>query len=130
MSIRELIGRYTWIRFAIIGVAATIVHYGLYYLLMLAGVVYWAAYAAGYAVSLGFNLWATGRFTFRTRITPRKSILFLLSHAVNFVLHMSLLWVFVSAAGIDPRLAPVFVYMIVVPINFFLVRYSMKDKKL
>ena len=125
----KLVARHSWIRFGMVGAAATVIHYGVYYLLMQLGMRYSFAYALGYGISLCFNFWATGRFTFRTSLSARKGTLFLLSHGINFVLHMSLLELFVRVAGINPKIAPIFVYLIAVPVNFLLVRFSMKDKK-
>lgn len=126
--LKELIARHAWVRFAIIGVAATIIHYGLYWLLLEAGTPYGWAYAFGYGASLLFNFLATARFTFPTRPTTRKAFLFLGCHAINFGLHFGLLKFFVEIAGFDVRIAPVFVYLIVVPVNFFLVRRAMSDR--
>lgn len=127
--ITRLVGRSPAVRFVIIGVAATMVHFGLYFLLLHLGLHYSPAYAIGWAVSLAFNFVATGLFTFRTRLSLRKGALFLLSHAVNFLLHISLLEFFVRMAGISEKIAPIFVLCIAVPINFFMVRFSMRDRK-
>ena len=115
------------VRFVIIGIAATIVHYGVYYLLLGVPLSYNAAYTIGYGVSLVFNFIASVRFTFRTTFSAFKAVKFLASHGVNDLLHMALLNLFVWC-GMPEALAPVPVLCIVVPINFFLVRSSLKNR--
>lgn len=115
------------VRFAIVGVAATAIHYGVYLGLMAAGLPYVWAYATGFILSLAFNLAATARYTFRTSLSARKGVLFVLCHLFNFGLHVALLHVYVKIADIDPRIAPIFVYLIAVPVNFLLVRAAMRD---
>ncbi len=105
------------------------IHYCVYYCLLLTGLVYSFAYGAGYGVSLCFNFWATGQFTFRTRLSARKGALFLASHGVNFLLHMSLLEFYVRVLDIPDKIAPLPVYLVAVPVNFVLVRFAMKDRK-
>ena len=116
-----------FIRFAIVGVVATGIHYGVY-LLLLRWLNVNAAYSVGYVVSLCCNLLMTSFFTFREKITWRKTLGFLGSHGVNYVLHIVLLNLFLWL-GITAQWAPVPVYCIVVPVNFFLVRTAFKKLK-
>lgn len=113
-----------FIRFAIVGVVATGIHYGVY-LLLLPWMRVNLAYSAGYAVSLCCNLLMTSFFTFRERITWKRTGGFLASHAVNYVLHIVFLNLFLWL-GMAAKWAPFPVYCIVVPINFMLVRTAFK----
>ena len=115
------------LRFVVVGVLATLLHYGLYYALMY---VVWAtmAYAAGYVLSFVFNFFATAYFTFRTTPTWKRLAGMLGAHGINFLLHMVLFQLFLWA-GISKTLVPLPVYAIAVPVNFLLVRYVFKSLK-
>lgn len=113
-----------FIRFGIVGVIATVIHYGVY-LLFLRWMEVNVAYTFGYVISLCCNLLLTSFFTFRERITWKKTIGFLASHGVNYALHIVFLNLFLSL-GVTERCAPIPVYCIVIPINFILVRTAFK----
>ena len=113
-------------RFSVVGVIATIIHYGIY-LLLDRWVAVNVAYSIGYAVSLCCNLWLTSRFTFKEKATVMRIGGFLASHGVNYLLHIFLnlfLWL-----GMSKQWAPIPVYCLVVPINFILVRTAFKKLK-
>ena len=113
-----------FVRFAIVGVVATGIHYGVY-LLLLRWMKVNVAYSFGYVISLCCNLLLTSFFTFRERITWKKTVGFLASHGVNYVLHILFLNLFLYL-GIPEQWAPIPVYCIVIPINFILVRTAFK----
>lgn len=112
------------LRFVIVGLAATAVHY-LVYLVLMRWIPANPAYAIGYVVSFVGNFYATALFTFRT--TPSWSRLWGMAgaHGVNFLLHMLLLNLFLWL-GVSERIVPIPIYAIAVPINFLLVRYFFK----
>ena len=116
-----------FIRFALVGIVATGIHYLIYYLLQQtipAGV----AYTIAYTISLVVNFILTARFTFKTQATVRKGTVFGLTHLCNYLLQMGLLYV-VLAIGINRALAPIPVYCISVPLNFLMVRFAFKTSK-
>ena len=123
--IARLLSSHEVLRYGVVGVAATGIHLGVYYLLLWPGVNYNLAYAAGCAVSLVFNFYASNLYTFRTRPTVSGALKFAGSHGVNFLLHLLLLNLYV-AIGVSERLAPVFIYVIAIPVTFLLVRRSLK----
>ena len=112
------------VRFGIVGVAVTAVHYVIYLLLLpvMNGSV---AYTIGYVLSFVLNYYLTSHFTFKKKSSVRNGIGFIASHAVNYLLHIILLNVFI-AVGISEQLAPIPVYCIAVPVNFLLVRLVFK----
>ncbi len=114
-------------RFCIVGVVATAVHYGVYALLNLF-CQYNIAYTVGYLVSLALNFYLSSRFTFRSSMSVLKGGGFVIAHLVNYLLHMALLNLFVMV-GVPEIWAPLPVYAIVVPINFILVRTVFKKLK-
>lgn len=112
------------IRFCIVGVLATIVHYGLY--LLLKGVINVSvAYTIGYVISFIGNFVLTNVYTFKTQATAKKGIGFVICHVINYLLHIGLLNVFIWL-GVPSSIAPIPVYCIVVPVNFLLVRKVVK----
>ena len=112
------------IRFCIVGVLATIVHYGIY--LLLKGVINVSvAYTIGYVISFIVNFVLTNVYTFKTQATAKKGIGFVICHVINYLLHIGLLNVFIWL-GVPSSLAPIPVYCIVVPVNFLLVRKVVK----
>lgn len=116
-----------FVRFAIVGVIATGIHYGVYYLFEQIINVN-VAYTIGYIVSWFANLYLTSRFTFKSELSIKKSVGFAFSHLVNYLLHMLFLNMFL-AIGLSPEIASLFVFALVIPINFLLVRFVFKSKK-
>lgn len=112
------------IRFGIVGVVATIIHYGTY-LLLKQRINISVSYSLGYLISLVANFWLSNKFTFRTKPTVKKGLGFGLSHLINYLLHISFLHLFICL-GISNSIAPIPVFLIVVPINFLLVRTALR----
>lgn len=120
-------------RFCVVGVVATMIHYGIYLLLIRIFRIesqLWenVAYSIGYIMSWCINLWLTARFTFREKVTVKKGVGFAASHAINYILHLLFLNLFLWI-GVPDKIAPIPVYCIVVPINFLLVRTAFKKLK-
>lgn len=113
------------IRFCIVGGLATAVHYGIYLLLQL-WIWTWLAYTIGYVLSFLMNYMLTNYFTFRTKPSVQNGIGFVISHAVNYGLHIGLLELFLWL-GVSDVWAPIPVYCIVIPVNFLLVRFVFKN---
>lgn len=123
---RKMTGEF--VRFGIVGATATALHYGIYYLLKSVADVN-VAYATGYVVSFVANFYLTSRFTFGTAPSWKKLAGMGGAHLVNFLLHMGLLNLFLYA-GVSETYAPVPVFAIAIPVNFLLVRFVFKHKKL
>lgn len=113
-----------FIRFGIVGSIATLVHYAVYVLLNL-----WInttiAYSIGYLISFIGNFYLSNKFTFKTQPSLKKGIGFGFSHLINYLLQVVLLNLFILM-GIKEQFAPFPVYVIVIPINFLLVRFVLK----
>lgn len=114
-----------FIRFVLVGVFATALHYGLYYVLQ------WIinvniAYTLGYAASFIANFYLTAYFTFGQKPSWKKAFGFAGAHLVNYLLHMALLNLFLWL-GLSKPLAPIPVFAIAIPVNFLLVRFVFKS---
>lgn len=117
-----------FVRFGIVGCIATLVHYSIYLLLSI-----WinitVSYTIGYIISFIGNFYFSNRYTFKTSPSFKKGIGFSLSHLINYFLQVILLHFFVSF-GVKESYAPIPVYAIAVPINYLLVRFVLKNRKL
>lgn len=112
------------VRFGVVGVIATAIHYGVYLLLNIyinANI----AYTLGYIVSFFVNFVLSNYFTFHTKPSVKKGFGFAFSHLVNYGLHIVFLNIFLYL-GMSETWAPIPVYMLVIPINFILVRFFLK----
>ncbi|MBR1998190.1 MAG: GtrA family protein [Akkermansia sp.] len=140
-------------RFFVVGVGATILHWGIYVLLNnLFGLTkedelaLSCTYTAGYVLSFIGNYFASLKWTFKTEGSVSKGLGFMFSHAVNYLMHIGLLNLFlllnvgtylaqavqfcmpwlaksIPAAADPANLLPLPVFMVVVPVNFLLVRF-------
>lgn len=115
-----------FIRFVIVGIIATIIHYGLYFILQQIIDVN-IAYTIGYVCSFVANFYLTAYFTFRKRPSWNKAFGFGGAHLFNYLLHIGLLNLFLWL-GVTKPLAPFPVFAIAIPINFLLVRFVFKRK--
>lgn len=116
-----------FLRFVLVGTAATGLHYAVYYALScVLGPN--AAYTVGYAVSFVANFYLTAYFTFRSAPTWRKFAGMGGAHLTNYLIHISLLNLFLWL-GVPPRLAPLPVFAVAIPVNFLLVRFVFRHKK-
>ena len=108
------------VRFGVVGVVATALHYGVYWLLH--GVIdVNVAYTLGYLVSFVANYLLSARFTFRKKKSVKNGLGFACAHLFNYLLQISLLNFFIWL-GVSKVLAPVPVYCIAIPTNFLIVR--------
>ena len=115
------------IRFGIVGVGATVLHYGIYYLLQQFINVN-IAYTIGYILSFIANFYATAYFTFASVPSWKKLFGMGAAHGINYLLHIVLLNIFLYI-GIAKEWVPLPVFVIVIPVNFVLVRFVFKHKK-
>lgn len=115
------------IRFGIVGVVATAIHYAVYWLLQ-----HWmdvnVAYTIGYLLSFLVNYYLSARFTFREKTSKSNGAGFIAAHLFNYCLQILLLNLFLWV-GFSRTLAPLGVYAIAVPTNFLIVRFVFKHFK-
>jgi len=112
------------IRFAIVGVVATVLQYGIYYLLMNA-IGPNLALTIGYVIAFICNFFMTTLFTFKIKPSTRNAGGFLISHSINWLLQLGMLNLFLYF-GVSKQWAPLPMYMVCVPIQFFLLRSLVK----
>lgn len=116
---REELGRI--IRFGITGSLASLIHYGAYLVALI-----WTsatiAYTIGYGVGLCVNYVLTTFFTFHKQPSKKNAAGFVASHILNYLLEIGILNLLIHFA-VDERLAGILVLIVVVPINFLLLRF-------
>lgn len=116
-----------FVRFGLVGVLATVLHYGIYYLLhFIMGAN--AAFTVGYLTAFVANFYLTAWFTFGASPSWRRLSGMAGAHAASYLLQIGLLNLFLRA-GIDEVWAPLPVYAVSVPVNFLLVRFVFTSKK-
>lgn len=122
---KEELGRI--VRFGITGSLSTLIHYGAY-LLALLWVNPTVAYTIGYGVGLCFNYVMTTFFTFKKQPTKKNAAGFVASHIVNYLLEIGVLNLFLYY-GMEERLAGILTLIVVVPINFLILRFVFVRKQ-
>ena len=113
-----------FVRFILVGVFATALHYGIYLLLQRLINVN-IAYTLVYALSFIANFYLTAYFTFGKKPSWGKAFGFGGAHLFNYLLHIGLLNIFLWL-GLPKPFAPVPVFVIAIPVNFLLVRFVFK----
>lgn len=113
-------------RFLVVGVIATAMHYGLYTILRWFMYVN-MAYTIGYLVSFVANFYLSAYFTFRRKPSWGKAMRFGGAHLCNYLLHILLLNLFLYI-GVPEAWAPIPVFGIAIPVNFLLVRFVFKKQ--
>lgn len=119
---KEAIGE--MIRFSIVGVLVTAIHYGVYWLLQLVVNVN-IAWTAGYVAGFIVNYYLSAFYIFRKKTSVKNGAGFGIAHVVNYLLQMVLLNFFIWI-GLSAEMAPVGIYAVSIPVNFLLVRFVFK----
>jgi putative flippase GtrA len=115
-----------FVRYCIVGVIATAIHYSVYYVLQ-KHINVNIAYTIGYLTSFICNYFMTSHFTFRSSPSVKNALGFGTGHLLNYTLHIVLLN-FYLYLGVSKLIAPFFVLAIVVPTNFIVLRFFFKHK--
>ncbi|UKK48630.1 GtrA family protein [Prevotella sp. E9-3] len=115
------------VRFGITGSLSTLIHYGAY-LIALIWMVPTIAYTVGYGVGLCVNYVMTTFFTFKEHPSKKNAAGFVASHIVNYLLEIGILNLFLYY-GMEKRLAGILVLIVVVPINFLILRFVFVRKQ-
>ncbi|MCC9707727.1 GtrA family protein [Streptomyces sp. MNU76] len=110
--------------FALVGVVNTGVYYGLY-LLFLNALPYLAAHVLAFTLSMTSSFFLNARFTYRTRPTWRKFLLFPLTYATNFLLTTAGVYVIVDVLHAGNRFAPLLASGAAIPVTFLVSRTIM-----
>jgi putative flippase GtrA len=110
--------------FALVGVVNTMTYYGLY-LLFLIRLPYLAAHILAFVLSMAGSFFLNARFTYRTRPTWRKFLLFPLTNATNFLVTTAGVYVIVDVLHAGNRFAPLLASGAAIPVTFVVSRTIM-----
>ncbi|MFJ2605106.1 GtrA family protein [Streptomyces sp. NPDC091279] len=113
--------------FALIGVLNTATYYGPY-LVFLTRFPYLVAHVLATFISMTISFFLNARFTYRTRPTWRKFLLFPLSNAANFLITTAGVYVLVDLLHTDSRYAPLLASLAAIPATFLISRRIMLPK--
>lgn len=112
------------VTFAAVGVVNTGVYYGLY-LLLLNRLPYLAAHTVAFTLSMVGSFFLNARFTYRTRPTLRKFLLFPLTNVTNFLFTTAGMYLIVDVLHAGHRFAPLVTSAAAIPVTFVVSRVIM-----
>ncbi len=118
------------LRFAITGTMVTFILYAVYLpLSYIMSNSVGIAYSIGFAISFITNFLLSNYYTFRTKPTFDKAILFCIVQFINYMLQI-LCFKFFIWIGVSNIWAPVPVWIFIFPINFLLMRVALKSESI
>ncbi|RSS81089.1 GtrA family protein [Streptomyces sp. WAC06614] len=109
------------VRFALVGGVNTATFFGIY-LLLHPWMPYFAAYTLAFVLSMVGSFFMNTYFTYRTRPTWKKFLLFPLTNVTNYVIQSVGLYALVTWAGLGTRIAPLVAAVVAIPFTFLLSR--------
>lgn len=108
-------------RFGVVGVINVITYYALYLALHLL-LPYLVAHVLAYVTSVATSFLLNCHFTYRTRPTVRKFLLFPLSQVAGLITSSVGVTVLVEWVGMSERIGPIVAAALAVPVSFMLSR--------
>lgn len=132
MNLKQLITADTRLseilRFGMVGGLATCVQYGLYVVFVNAvGTTPVVSTMISYAISFLLNFFLSTYFTFHSQPSALKGVGFAISHLINMGMQVGLVAIFKGLVGHTLALLPALA--ICIPVNYFLVRYALTNKR-
>ena len=118
--------RKQFIRFLIVGTLATIIQYSVYYILikfMHTNI----AYTIGFILSFCANFLMTTLYTFKSKITIKNFLGFGGQQIFNYTFQLLFLNIFLWLK-VPKEIAPIPVFVIILPLNFMILRFVFKKK--
>ncbi|GGU16938.1 GtrA family protein [Streptomyces violascens] len=111
------------IRFGFVGGVNTCTFYAFYWpLLHLAHLPYFVAYTIAFLLSMVGSFFLNTYFTYRTKPTWKKFLLFPLTNVTNFVVQSAGLFALVHWVGMNKTIAPLVAAVVAIPFTYVLSR--------
>lgn len=117
------------VTFAAVGVINTATYYCLY-LLFLTWLPYLAAHILAFLLSMIGSFFLNARFTYRTRPTWRKFLLFPLTNVTNFLITTAGVYVIVDVLHAGSHFAPLLASAAAIPVTFVVSRWVMLPRSI
>lgn len=118
------------LRFTITGASVTFILYAVYLpLSFLMPNSLGVAYSIGFAISFVTNFILSNYYTFRTKPTFDRAILFCIVQFINYLLQI-LCFKFFIWVGVSNIWAPVPVWAFIFPVNFLMMRVALKSNSI
>lgn len=115
------------LRFALVGLANTVVYY-VFYRLGLLALPYLAAHLIAWAISFVFSFYLNCWFTYRVRPTWKRFAMFPASAATNVGFSTFGTVLLVEWVGISEKVAPLIAGILAIPVTFLVSRWALKGK--
>ncbi|WP_327306782.1 GtrA family protein [Streptomyces sp. NBC_01298] len=109
------------IRFGLVGGVNTGTFF-LLYLVLHPWMPYFAAYSLAFVLAMVGSFFMNTYFTYRTRPTWKKFLLFPLTNITNYVIQSAGLYALVTWAGMNTKIAPLVAAVVAIPFTFVLSR--------
>ncbi|MEU7595452.1 GtrA family protein [Streptomyces sp. NPDC039022] len=105
------------LRFAVVGGVNTLTFYGCY-LALHPWMPYFAAYTIAFLLSMVGSFFLNTYFTYRTRPSRKKFLLFPLTQVTNYLVQSAGLVVLVNWCGLGTRVAPLLAAVLAIPFTY------------
>lgn len=116
------------VRFLVAGAANALASY-LLYLFFLLALPYPGAYSLSYAAGILISFLLNSLFVFQVPLRWSKLLRFPLVYLVQYLLGIGVLALLVERLGLDPRLGPLAVLLVTLPVSFGLTRWVLKGRR-
>jgi putative flippase GtrA len=114
--------------FAAVGVINTILSFLLYQILILR-VSFWLAYTAGFVVVFCFSLAANAGLVFRTRLTARSTLYYLVVYLLNYAAGLAIIAALIEWLHVPAQLAPIGTVAFLICFNFLGTRFAIAPRR-
>ena len=113
-----------FVKFGLVGISNTAISLAVYYGLLWLDVNYLIANVIAWIVSVFNSFYWNNKYVFQNENTWIKALIrTYISYGVSFLLGTFLLFVFVDGLGISKVLAPLYLLLITIPVNFFMNKF-------
>lgn len=119
----------SFVGFVLAGLGNLVFTFALYTVLIRVMWSYLIAYSACYIAGIVFSYLVNSHFVFKRGVSWKSALQFPIAYIVQYLVGVSLLYVFVDLLGIQRVVAPLLVMTVNIPIGYFLVRRVLHGRR-